>query len=244
MPILLPAFIEAVKHYEPNERVKKILSTRSIVPIIGPTASGKSSLIEMVCSLDYNCSNVTSFTTRPHRRGEDAGNYRFLRHNQETINQITAAMLEKELVQIAVHPTTSYLYGSDPSDYSQEYNLVDMLASAMPTIRKLPFEKCIPIAVAIEPEDWQQWFVERVAVEPNLADSVKRLAEAHASLEWSLHDPDVKWVHNKKGKLKESAECIIDILCDDRPSDEHARNLGKAMLAQIPTIMAKLAASA
>lgn len=222
---LAPESIEAIERIPTDQNLARELGHKILVNIVGPTAVGKSSLIDKVCVLDPDFGRVVSFTTRPQRAGEPDASYRFLPHTQDTLDDIEAKLASGSLVQLAVHPTTGYLYGSEASDYPAKYNMIDMLYSEVEHMRRLPFGYSLTLGVAVESEYWQKWFLARHQANPDQADSLKRLDEAYQSLKWSWNDIDTMWVQNYPDYIEYSAKKIIDMARGAIGSDKDARRL-------------------
>ncbi|MGH7236931.1 MAG: hypothetical protein ACREGF_00155 [Candidatus Saccharimonadales bacterium] len=114
------------------------------------------------------------------------------------------------MVQYTVHPTTGFVYGSEPGDYRAKYNLLATISDSVAPLRKLPFKQFNQIAVVCEPEEWQKRFDSRSA-EMDKADIGKRLHEAGQSLAWSLGQEKIHWVVNTQDRLSDAAQDIIEI---------------------------------
>ncbi len=239
-----PEFIAAIEQYDtPNRDVIQSLGNKVIVPVIGPTAVGKSSIMDMACDHNSDFYRARSFTTRPQRPNEADDTYRFLPHNQHTIDELQQKMQQKTLVQIIQHPATGYIYGSEIQDYPAAYNLIDMLPKEMPKIRQLPFGYCLSVAVSTHWPAWHAWFLERHQQNPNLDDSRARLQEAYENLTWSLDDAHTSWLKNERGRLETAARNLVNMARGELSSDPVARILGKEMLESIAKLSASLTAA-
>lgn len=220
--------------YQPNEEIAAELRRRFIVPIIGPTAVGKSTIMDMVCADDYTFGRARSFTTREPRPGEPSNTYYFLDHDEETLAGIRGKAQEGSLVQLAVHPTTRNIYGSELASYPAKYNLIDMLAGNVDDIRGLPFAHCVTIGIAMEPKLWSRLFMERHALLGDVEESRKRLDEATTSLEWCLADAEINWIENHNKQEKRTAALVRGIVHGESLSDKTARITANRMARTIP----------
>lgn len=224
-------------NYQPNGDIARELSQKTIVPIIGPTAVGKSTVIEEMLRLDDGFSDVSTTTTRPKREGETAPGWRFLSHDAENLRAIAAKVDAGELVQYAVHPTTGYIYATELQDYPKPFDVIAMLSSAMSDIKKLPFKACKPIALVAQPADWEAWFNNRSSAGDNPDDDAKRLREAQQSVEWLLRHDEVSWVCNRPGQAAGAAREIINIARGKTDDDSAARHVGEQLLAHIAILL-------
>lgn len=221
--------------YAPNATVSAGLKQKLAVPVIGPVAVGKSTVIEEVIRLDAEVEAAGTFMSRPQREHE-ATVYRFVNHDESHLKKIQAKVTSRELVQYAVHPSTGYVYGSELDDYPARYNILAMLASAMSGFEALPFKDCVPIALTAEPEDWTTWLKKRVNADS--ADTHTRLFEARQSLEWCLTH-DVAWVCNTPGNPEQAAKEIIAFIHGETNGRMSARDTGQRLFDTIEALLKK-----
>ena len=211
--------------------MKRPLAEKSIIPLVGPSAVGKTTLMKALEQANPAYKRVISFTTRAQRPGEAEDTYRFLdqdprfkyaKNKQEHIKCcINKWYAMGQLVQYAEHPKTSDIYGTTVADYRGKYNLLDTLSGAVEKFRHLGFLACRPIMIVASPADWQQRFGAR-----NFSDdeAYKRLSEGIMSLQWGLEEEhEVDWVINKEGKLKETIKQITQVAEEEVSSLENSR---------------------
>lgn len=236
--------IEAINRYrgpDPRGHIAHELRQRVTGLLIGPPAVGKSYVRTTACAADKNFHRVVGFVTRPRQKRDEPDAYRFLPHNEQTFREIERKLAASEIVNITVHPTTGYVYGTEFADYPAPYNLLDMLSSHVASFLELPFKRSVPIAVATEPRTWHRWSLERFQQISDVSDAHKRLAEGEASLKWSLGQGDnIRWLYNRPGDSAASAQELIAMVRGDASSDQQARELGEAMLASISELRASL----
>lgn len=219
--------------YAPNDSIKESLSQKTMVFVIGPTATGKTTCIDLVTEHDSEFARVHSFTTRPKRTGEPENLYRYIPHNPEGIKQISAKVENKELVQYAIPSNNDHIYGSELADYGASYMILDTLSTAVAQMEKLPFKKIVRIALACPPDQWRKQLSERA---DQLSEPVveKRLTEAKESIEWSLgQEANIAWVNNPIGKADVAAREIIDIARGGLEPNPLNRELGMKMLGTL-----------
>lgn len=222
------------ENYQPNASVKQVIGEKIMVPIIGPFATGKSTLMKKIEREHTDFSYVRGFTTRPMREKEDPGTYNFYPHGEETLERLIDELENGELVQVAVHPSTGYIYGSDLDSYVQKYNVLDVLTSAMAELESLPFKDIIPIFIVCPVADWHARLKDR-ELSASVDEFRKRFVEARASLEWALeHQANIHWVTNSDGNLAFAAQRIVEVATQQKP--EHYKEqieIAEQMLASI-----------
>lgn len=180
------------------------LRDKTLVMIVGPSAVGKSSLMNQVVLLDPEFARVSGFTTREARENDEPGLYRYL------TNAAARRVIEQdEVVQFAIHPTTGDIYGTQPRDYPARYNLLDTLSTVVAGLQSLPFEHTVTISLTTEPAAWQSWLLSRYP-DSNDKQRKKRLEEARQSIEWSMaQKSDHYWLVNQPDNLRATAEQLI-----------------------------------
>ncbi len=188
---------------------RKQIENRVIVPIVGPTSVGKTSLMRKVVELDSDFNRSTGFTTRPRRKDELIDSYRFLEHTQKQRKQIMDQITTGNILQFAVHPT-GYLYGTNFDDYKGKYNLIDVLSSEVINFQALGFMECKTIMVVTSPEVWQARFELRNF---SIEESLKRVNEGIESLEWAFNqNENLCWLENSQNIIEQGAQEIINIV--------------------------------
>lgn len=224
-------------NYSPGPDTIKHLSSKTIVPIIGPTAIGKNTAIEALTTKNDVFSRSVGFTTRPQRASEPDDSYAFISHTTEELERIKLKLEQKKLVQVAVFPTTNMIYGSGTEDYSTPFVLIDYLASAMSDLPRLGFKNITPIALVAEIEDWKKWLDERLS-DVGSEDYKKRMREAALSLAWVIENDDqVNFVFNKPDEQANVATSIEDICINQGQGNERGIELAKTMLVYAESVI-------
>lgn len=197
--------------YTPGENVARELGSRSLWMFVAPAAEGKSYIMNTLARLDSRIQPAGGFTTRPReeRDGPDT-RYRFIPHDDENLAQLLDDIDNKEVAQYIVHPTTGYVYGTYPHDYTSEFSTLDALSGAVKNLRTLPFRDTRTIGIVSRSEDWQAHFLERYPEQSS--ERTKRLIEARTSLEWLDNQPDgdVTWLFNDYDDADERGRELID----------------------------------
>lgn len=188
--------IEAMAQtYVPSQETAEFLPERSLGLIIGPFATGKSTLIDQAIRSDNRFGRAVSFTTRDPRPQENYDQYDFRPHTIEALEGIRRQAKAQELVQLAVHPQTWRVYGSTVATYQRPISLIDVMASAAEPMLRIPFKNHFIVGVVCEPE---VHIARSQAVARHDADDIqKRTIEGVQSLDWLLDRQDeVFWINN------------------------------------------------
>ncbi len=203
--------------YQPNPDVRKQLAAKSLVMLVGPSAVGKSTVMNHIASIDSRFARVSGVTTRPQRANDEPGLYRYA-PTPDDMAVLEAYIKNGELVQFAVHPTKAVLYGTLPQDYPGEYNLQDTLSGAVTHYMSLGFRACTVVGLVANGATWQSWFQSRFdpGNTQDCADARARLDEAILSLTWltdyqsrKAEHITVEWVKNTPHNLDASAHDVI-----------------------------------
>ncbi len=209
---------------------KRDISNKTIINLVGPSAVGKTSLINEIDSLYPNFSRVISYTTRPPRQGEPLDTYRFIDTSSANIEA-----LKQQSVQYDQFPGTDTIYGTEPEDYRNDFNILDTLSSSVETFRNLGFAACKQFIIVTSPSEWQNRIESRNFHKQQL---LTRYDEAINSLTWSINEQNtVKWIYNKSGYLQKAADLIVQLSVDNEAfagyKDHNPKEIGHDLLAYI-----------
>lgn len=207
------------------------LVSKALIMIVGPTAVGKSALMNEACTLDTTFKRVKSFTTRRPRSNDEYNQYFYI-----TQEQLDAHLEAGEVLTDVVYPTTGNHYGTVVQSYDGEYNLLDTLAGSVETYRMLPFHDTVTISLTTDAEAWTKWFESRYP-EPS-DERTKRLEEAKLSVTWSLDQTeDHFWLTNRPDSLTATAQELIDIATGRTKASSEAPQSAKDMLVAIENLL-------
>lgn len=204
-----------------------------MVPLVGPTCVGKTTLAETVAKLDPDFFAITPFTTRPKRPEESPNTYRFVSNSMAQQNQINDGLANGTILQIVTHPT-GYIYGTTIDDYAGAYNLLPLLSTEVAAYKAVGFLRC-PIVMIVAPAaQWKLRFSQR-GLAPD--DAAKRVTEAIQSLQWGIAQGDaVCWVLNPNGQQISAANNIIAYARHGRRADQLAKSAAIDLLAELNQI--------
>ncbi len=181
------------------------LVSKALIMIVGPTAVGKSALMNEACKLDPTFRRVKSFTTRQPRSNDEYNQYFYI-----TKEQLEAHLEAGEVLTDAVYPTTGNHYGTVVQSYDGEYNLLDTMSASVETYRMLPFHSTMTISLTTDADAWTDWLESRYPTPSE--ERAKRLQEAKQSVTWSLEQTENHvWLTNQPDALTETAQTLIDI---------------------------------
>lgn len=219
--------------YETPETVQEFLRERDLVPLIGPFAVGKTTLMRAVELVDDDFGRVRSFTTRQRRQGEDDDTYDFLAHDITTLQRIHGQAMAHSLVQFTVHPTTGNVYGSAVDSYGTPYSMLDTMPSSLPGLESLPFRNIIKVGITTPPEVWESRMAMRLR-HGDANDIRNRLTEGIGNITWSLDQGDnLAWVVNGSQDVSDVAVEFARTVRDGDVSNVQARNVAASLLGRM-----------
>lgn len=217
-----------------SDTVQHYLSQRYVIPIVGPSAVGKTSLMQKVIDIDNQFAIASGFTTRPRRSDEDSASYRFLPNTTEQKQNIVKQLSQGELLQFAIHPNTGYLYGTKYTDYSNTYNMLDVLSSEVSHFQTIGFLGCKIIMVVSEPIVWQDRFTSRQFTRD---EAYKRINEGVASLSWGIDNQDtIHWVNNTHNLITSANDIICISKNQKYNKDAPAINVAQRLLTHLSSM--------
>src|SRR5579859_2389147 len=191
----------AVEHYQPDDKVLEQMAGVRLLAVVGPTAVGKSSIIEMAVQKSPLLQKVKDITTRLPRPGQNESEFTFI-----TKDQYLEVVKKRQFVQVAMMPTGD-LYATLPESYpTGKIGIMAVQAGVIPLFRKLFTDLKVVFIVPSSYEIWMEWFNQR---QSSAEDTDKRLAEAKVSLEFALTDKNIDFILNDK--LDEAAERLIQV---------------------------------
>lgn len=218
--------------YVPNETTAEAIRDKHLIMFIGAFSVGKTTLMRAIATDNDEYSEVTSFTTRPPR--EQVENYRFISHDSEHLDSIYYLARKGLLVNYSVHPTTGFIYGTEPADYVTNRCMLAATTKSYDSDRHLPFASIIPVVVVADSGIWLK------RIQSRHMDSLEwraRITEAVQSLEWSLDCDDVLFVDNSDPQIDRTASTLVDIL-EGRSNPELAgREIASTMLKTSSELM-------
>lgn len=206
--------------YSPAPGVLERLKSVTLVAVIGPTAVGKSTLINAAIARDPHIHLVLNNTSRDPRPGERDGIDYIFRKREDML----ADMKKGLYVQVA--PSVfGDLYATAADGYAIDgVAVMAILADAMPDFRALPFKKVRSIFVL--PPDYASWEA-RIMQHGFSPERLKgRLIEAERSLVYAVEDKEIRFVINES--LNVACEDFVTLACGDALSTRQQADQSRA----------------
>ena len=182
--------LDLINNYQPRLETLNALKEIKLVALVGPTAVGKTTLIEHLVQKDSSICRVVSDVSRPPREGEVNG----VDYNFRSQDDMVEDLHQGRYIQVVLSADGDP-YGSMPSNYgSGGVAIMAIRASVVRIFRNLPFKEVQIICVVPPSYDiWQQ----RMAVHRfSQGDYVSRMREARQSLEFANTDKHAQLVVN------------------------------------------------
>lgn len=171
--------------------------------LVGPTAVGKSTVMNEAVRRDKDFVRATGFTTRPQRANDEPGQYRYV-----DAASLQSLIDQGHVLQYVTNPGNGQTYGTSLEDYPGRFNMKDTLSLAVQEFTRLPFKDHLVISLTVPPDTWKEWLYARYP-QPS-AERTERLLEAKSSLEWSLRQTNAHhWLINCRGAVGDVADQLI-----------------------------------
>lgn len=213
-----------VAEYKPSSPVLKTMTDISVLGTVGPSASGKTTLMKALVKASPKVKFILDETSRAARPNEVNGVDFLFRTKDEIIEDLKNGAL----VQIAVGPNGD-LYCTRLSSYpSGATGVIALVPLAVQEFRRLPIKSFK--AAFIVPrsfEAWQQWLAKQAEVGDWSQEKMQgRLAEAKQSFEFALNDQDIQFILNDN--IDHAAQRLEQVATGQPPADQQqARTIAK-----------------
>ncbi|HET9721579.1 MAG TPA: hypothetical protein VFP32_00930 [Candidatus Saccharimonadales bacterium] len=213
-----------VGSYQPNKDVLEAMKQINLLATVGPSASGKTTVMNRLSEIYPHAHFVLDETSRVPRKNEQQGvDFRF-RRSQDILEDLQRG----DLVQIALGPNND-LYCTRLTSYPEAgVGMLALIPPAVKEFRKLPVGSFrAAFIVPKNYETWLQW-LDNQAHDSDWSDEQKkgRLAEAKLSYEFALSDKKIHFVLNDtvdKAALRLQAVCQATT----PPDENRARQIAK-----------------
>ena len=207
---------DLVDKYKPNPQVLEAMSRIKVVCTVGPSASGKTTVMKALVEQSQDFEFVLDETSRQPRAGE-VDNVDFL---FRTTDQIIADIQSGNLVQVALGPNGDF-YCTRPQSYPLGTGLIALVPAAVKEFRQLPigsFKAAFIVPATFEL--WQDWLNKQARLSNWTHQQLaKRLDEAKVSYEFALNDSAMKFVLNDN--VNAAARRLAQVADSQAPSDEY-----------------------
>lgn len=210
--------VELVKNYRPNTKLRSAMAKIKVLATVGPTATGKTTLMKALAADDPNFRLILDETSRKPRAGEKQGVDFLFRGRDEIIEDAKNG----DLIQVAIGPNGD-LYCTRLEGYPENgTGLLPLVPAAVAEFRKLPFGSFK--AAFIVPRTYNQWhgWLTKQAKDSQWSDEQlnSRLQEARKSFEFALSDRHIRFVLNDV--TSSAAKRLLQVAHGEPPDDESA----------------------
>ena len=207
---------QLVNTYKPNDQVLSRLRQINLVATVGPSASGKTTIMKELVKSSPGVGFVLDETSRKARINETPGVDFLFRSKQE----ITEDLKNGELVQVALGPNGD-LYCTRLVSYPKnKISIVALVPAAIREFRNLPIGSLqAAFIVPASYELWQEWLAHQAAAglwTPEQKEG--RLKEAKTSFEFALADTGLKFVLNDNPAS--AAARLSQVAVGQEPNDQ------------------------
>ncbi len=202
---------------------------KKVVAILGPTAVGKSMIIQACLSraFDHKLFSITEAGTSTNRarRPDDPENY----HTDIPTDEILTMIEQGKPANWSAHGTGK-IYTTLPEDFPAEYNFMACLPDSLPMLRKAGFKAVFAVYVVTTTDDWDKQLHERIIIEDGSgnikysADAAGRIEEAISSLAQGKNDITFHHVSKTPDTLNEAADYILDLISPKEDEDGFTYN--------------------
>ncbi len=206
---------EHEKGYAVNREIAAAhLGSITLLAILGPTAAGKSTLVNRVIEKNLSVNLYLSSTTRP-RAPRDGTDYR----TDVPIEEFYEAVQERSLVNYFVHPSDN-LYGTFLSGFRPPVTIGAIGASSLPQLEEAPFQDMHSLYTVMDGATYAYRLgldqIEGSEGRIHQNDIAARLQESLASISFArthLNHPGFGALRltNDPGGLDDAAETVVDI---------------------------------
>lgn len=185
---------QMIQNYRPSEHVLAGMKDIRVFGTVGPSASGKTTLMARLAKKSSDFKFILDETSRPPRPAEvDGVDFLF-----RTRDAILSDLEKGELVQLALGPNGD-LYSTRLSSFPNDaVGLIALVPLGVIEFRRLPIRSITTaFIVPASFEVWQQWLAKQAKVGSWTEEKMQsRLAEAKVSYKFALNDKAMRFVLN------------------------------------------------
>jgi guanylate kinase len=205
-----------VAGYQPNSEVLEAMKNIRLLATVGPSASGKTTIMNALVKRDPSFAMVIDETSRAPRYGEINYVDFIFRSREEIVDNVHSG----NLVQVALGPNGDF-YCTRPTSYPDGgVGLLALVPAAVQQFRVLPIREFNEAFIV--PEDfkaWQFWLTNQGVIGKwNEQKMAGRLIEASQSYQFALGDDQIRFVLNDT--IDKAAERLHQVGLGQSPDDE------------------------
>lgn len=225
-----------VDNYQPSSETLKAMTQVRLLATVGPSASGKTTIMKALAQTDPNFHFVVGETSRQPRPSEQDGVDLFFRDR----DNIMADLKIGRLTQIVIGPNGD-LYCTRVNNFSTSFvNLVPLIPRGVKQFRALPLKFFAAAFIVPDTfEHWQQWLAKQAEAGDWSQEKMQgRLAEARQSFEFALNDKDIRFILNDS--IERAVQRLEQAAIGQLPADEQqARAIAKDNYAKLLELLNK-----
>jgi len=216
--------------YKHSKETARAIRDKILVMLVSPVAVGKSFVVSEMIKNDDDFAPVAVVTTRDARPDDDPTLFRTVPHDDRNVADIVNAIQNGKMVNYTIHPTSGRIYGTFPSDYPGDYNILPTLSGAVAQLQNAAFKQTFVIALSTDPKTWKKRLSARYPASSE--ERTKRLKEAAVSLQWMLDSAQqstVFWVDNPDESAT-AVQSVVDIVKYNKQGNPVAKENARLML--------------
>lgn len=185
----------------------RMLGNVSLIALIGPTAAGKSTLVQKVTELDPEITPMISTMTRAARPNESPYN-----RPDTPMTTFKEAVENRSVVHYFPSPTGE-IYGTFPDGFTAPITIGEIASSTLDQINNIGLRELWPIYTLMSGST----YATRIRLDRIQDPSMKgRIQEGLSSLDFAEDNHDHSWLQfieldNQEGSLESSAGAVINI---------------------------------
>lgn len=225
-----------VAGYKPSPQVLKAMANIRVLGTVGPSASGKTTLMKALVKASPKVKFILDETSREPRPNEVNGVDFLFRAKEEIIDDLKNGAL----VQIAVGPNGD-LYCTRLSSYPGEaIGVIALVPSAVKEFHRLPIKYFKAVFIVPESfETWQHWLAKQAKAGSWSQEKMQgRLVEAKQSYEFALSDKDIQFILNDDINL--ATKRLEQVVAGQAPADEEkAKTIAKENYVKLLELSAR-----
>jgi guanylate kinase len=206
---------QLISDYVPRKGTLDRLEKVRLLAVVGPTAVGKTTLMNYVTALDKNIHLVLSDVSRDPRPGETDGIDYFFHSKNQMLDSLKQGLFAQ------VRPTfNGEIYASRADSYATSgQSVMAIVADAMPVFRSLPFRKIRTICII--PPSYEVWQTRINLHGFAEAELTKRMQEAYRSFKFAYTDTQSELLLNDD--LTKSCDNFLAVVRGGNPKEDQRK---------------------
>jgi guanylate kinase len=223
-----------VQTYKPNQQVLNGVSKIKLLATVGPSATGKTTIMKALAKSRPDVHYVAGETSRTPRQGEKPGTDMVFRGQDSILQDLHTGTL----IQVVTGPNGD-LYCTKLEDFPlDKFCLFPLVPLGVRQFRSLPlafFETAFIVPYSFE--KWQSWLHRQAQISNWSQEKLQgRMNEAKNSFEFALNDESMHFILNDQ--VDKAAERLYQITQRQTPNDEElARHTAEDNFAKLKGLL-------